>query len=91
MELLISEDVINYMKDDIDKLVSDEKGYDKDDLIDEITKSLAPHQGVKHLDKIMDDSDLYGLVCSCDEDSCYIDTPYGSQSPIYHTFEDLKK
>lgn len=87
IELLISEYVEDYMKEDIKKLLD----YDQEDLIDEITKSLAPYQSYKHLDEIMNDGDLFGLIAENDGDICFIDTPHGYQAPAYQTFEELKE
>lgn len=84
MKLLVSEDAIKYLDQDIMVLMS----YNPEDLIEEI-KCLTPHQEVKHLDSVMDDNDLYGLICSCDEEYCYIDIPHRSQSPIYVEFDDI--
>jgi hypothetical protein len=88
MELLISNHVEEYMKENIEYLLD----YDQEDLTNEITNYLVPNQGFLHLDKLMYDEDLYGLECSCDADACYIDTPLGSlRTTTYTEFEELKE
>lgn len=87
MELLISEYAIDYMKEDIKDLLE----YDQEDLLDGISECLAPNTSTEHLDKIMNDGDLFGLIAENDGDVCFIDTPHGCQVPTYQTFEELKE
>lgn len=87
MELLISEYVEDYMKEDIKKLLD----YDKEDLIEGIAKSLKYFPNYNHLAGIMNDEDLIGLIVDSAGDVYFIDTPHGYQPPTSKTFEELKE
>lgn len=85
MKLLLSNSVLDFMQEDINTLLD----YDKEDLINSIGESVAPHMGIVYMDELLHDKDLKGLIAFRDDDTYYIDALH-SNGTFPFEFEDME-